>query len=210
MKKYLIYLSFLSPLIFGCSSSTKIVKFPVTDEIYVKPELKDFFKTNPKPSIVLRIPNSKDNITSNKKLDRNLTLLYNTIEKELLKENFNVRDRGLLVELLNNNQSEDYSKIKELINVDLILEVVNIDLSVLYSTNKVTIVKGKKQTETVVKETYKNKGSSAEFKVILVKSNEVAGIYKFNYNHCKNGCEISELKNSGRNKVDKNQIETVE
>ena len=71
-------------------------------------------------------------------------MLFNAIEKELLRENFRVRDRGLFNELLSKSQTSDYSKIKELTNTDIILEVVNINPSVLYTTNKVTVV-GKKK-----------------------------------------------------------------
>ena len=80
----------------------------------------------------------------------NIEEIYNAIEKELLKENYSVRDRGLFNELLSKAQTTDYSKIKELTNTDIILEVVNIDPSVVYTTNRVTLVGSKKDTENIL------------------------------------------------------------
>lgn len=186
-------------LLTSCSSGTKIIKFPtVPDETYANPNLKEFFRTNRNPNIVLRVPNNNDKATSNTSTNKNNDVLYNTIEKELLKENFSVRDRGLFNELLSKSATSDYSKIKELTNTDIILEVVSLDPSVLYTTNKVTTIKGKKETETVGNIDYKEKGASVEYKVILVKNNEIAGTYKFNYKPCPDGCELTTFKFTGK------------
>ncbi len=196
----------------SCSSGKKIIKFPtVPDETYANPNLRDFFKSNRNPNIVLRVPNNNDKATSNTSTSKNNDVLYNTIEKELLRENFSVRDRGLFNELLSKSQTSDYSKIKELTNTDIILEVVNIDPSVLYTTNKVTVVASKKETEQIGNVDYKEKGASVEYKVILVKNNEIAGTYKFNYKPCPDGCELTTFKFTGRNNNKKIELkETVE
>lgn len=199
-------------LLTSCSSGKKIIKFPtVPDETYANPNLREFFKSNRNPNIVLRVPNNNDKATSNTSTSKNNDVLYNTIEKELLRENFSVRDRGLFNELLSKSQTSDYSKIKELTNTDIILEVVNIDPSVLYTTNKVSLVSTKKDTEKIGNIDYKEKGASVEYKVILVKNNEIAGTYKFNYKPCPNGCELTTFKFTGKNKNKKIQLkETVE
>ena len=212
MRQIFVASVFAVSLFVSCSSATKIVKFPtVPDETYANPNLKDFFKANRNPNIVLRVPNNNDKATSNTSTSKNNDVLYNTIEKELLKENFSVRDRGLFNELLGKSQTSDYSKIKELTNTDIILEVVNIDPSVLYSTNKVTLVGSKKEVEQIGNINYKEKGASVEYKVILVKNNEIAGTYKFNYKPCPNGCELTTFKFSGRSYNRKIELrETVE
>jgi hypothetical protein len=199
-------------LLTSCTSGKKIIKFPtVPDEIYANPNLREFFKSNRNPNIVLRVPNNNDKATSNTSTSKNNDVLYNTIEKELLRENFSVRDRGLFNELLSKSQTSDYSKIKELTNTDIILEVVNIDPSVLYTTNKVTVVGSKKETEQIGSVDYKEKGASVEYKVILVKNNEIAGTYKFNYKPCPDGCELTTFKFTGRNNNKKIELkETVE
>src|ERR1019366_902582 len=121
-------------LFINCSPVSKVVKYPSRqDDIFANSNLKSFFKATRAPSIVLKVPNSTDKATSNSVNINDNALLYNAIEKELLKEDFSVRDRGLFNELLSKSQTSDYSKIKELTNTDIILEVVNIDRSVLYT-----------------------------------------------------------------------------
>lgn len=210
--KSLLILTAIVFVFSSCNSGMKIVKFPTTpDETYANPALKAFFKDNNNPNIVLRVPNNNDKATSNTSTNKNNDVLYNAIEKVLLKENFSVRDRGLFNELLSKSQTSDYSKIKELTNTDIILEVVNIDPSVLYKTNKITVIKGKSETEKIGEVDYKEKGASVEFKVILVKNNEIAGSYKFNYKPCPDGCELTTFKFSGKNNNRKIELrESVE
>lgn len=212
MIRLLLSATILLSILTGCSSGKKIIKFTtVPNETYANPNLKQFFKDNHNPNIVLRVPNNNDKATSNTSTNRNNDILYNTIEKEFLKENFSVRDRGLFNELLSKSSTSDYSKIKELTNTDLILEVVSIDPSVLYTTNKVTTVTSKKETEKIGDIDYKEKGASVEYKVILVKNNEIAGTYKFNYKPCPNGCELTSFKFTGKKRSRKPVLrETVE
>ncbi|MBX3256651.1 MAG: hypothetical protein KF862_21120 [Chitinophagaceae bacterium] len=212
MKGIFIATVFIATLITSCSSGKKIIKFPtIPDETYVNLNLKEFFKSNQNPNIVLRVPNNNDKATSSTSINKNNDVLYNTIEKELMKENFSVRDRGLFNELLSKSATTDYSKIKELTNTDIILEVVNIDLSVLYTTNKIITVTPKKETETIGNIDYKEKGASIEYKVILVRNNEIAGTYKFNYKPCPGGCELTTFKFTGKRRSRKPILrETVE
>ena len=199
MTRLLLSATILAIILTGCSSGKKIIKFAtIPDETYANPNLKQFFKENRNPNIVLRVPNNNDKATSNTSTNRNNDVLYNTIEKELLKENFSVRDRGLFNELLSKSATSDYSKIKELTNTDIILEVVSIDPSVLYTTNKVTTVTSKKEVENIGNVNYKEKGASVEYKVILVKNNEIAGTYKYNYKPCPSGCELLTFKFTGK------------
>lgn len=212
MTRLLISLTFSVIVVAGCSSGRKIIRFAtVPDETYANPNLKQFFKENHNPNIVLRVPNNNDKATSNTSTNRNNDILFNTIEKEFLKENFSVRDRGLFNELLSKSATSDYSKIKELTNTDIILEVVSIDPSVLYTTNKVITKTSKKETEKIGSIDYKEKGASVEYKVILVKNNEIAGTYKFNYKPCPDGCELTSFKFTGKNNSLKPVLrETVE
>lgn len=199
MNNFLLTAVFIVIFVTSCSSGKKVIKFPtIPDETYANPNLKEFFKSNRNPNIVLRVPNTNDKATSNTSTSKNSDILYNTIEKELLKENFSVRDRGLFNELLSKSTTSDYSKIKELTNTDIILEVVNLDPSVLYTTNKVTNITSKKETETIGNISYKEKGASVEYKVILVRNNEIAGTYKFNYKPCPDGCELATFKFTGK------------
>jgi hypothetical protein len=199
MRQTFCIVTFALFILTSCSPATKIIKFPKSpNEIYANNNLKEFFNTNKTPNIVLRVPNNNDKATSNTSTNKDNNVLYNAIEKELLREGFSVRDRGLFNELLSKSQTSDYSKIKELTNTDLILEVVNIDPAVVYTTNKVTLNGKKKETEQIGKVDYKQYGASVEFRIIMVKNNEIAGTYKYNYQPCATGCEIATFKFSGK------------
>ena len=197
--KQIIGISIFALIISACGTSSKFIKFPKQpDDVYANNNLKEFFKTNNTPNIVLRVPNNNDKATSNTSTGKDNNILYNAIEKELLKQGFSVRDRGLFNELLSKAQSSDYSKIKELTNTDIILEVVNIDPAVIYTTNKVTLVGKKKETQEIGTVDYKKYGASVEFRLIMVKNNEIAGTYKYNYQPCASGCEIQTFKFTGK------------
>lgn len=190
MNRTLLITSLCYFLTVSCTTTSRVIKYPtVRNEIYANANLKQFLKDNKSPSIVLRVANTSDKATS--QTTTNKDLLYNAIEKELLKEGFSVRDRGLFNEIINKAQTSDYSRIKDLTNTDLILEVVNIDPEVIYSTNKVTLITNGKEKEVLQNIDYKRYGASVEFKLILVRNNEIAGSYKYNYKPCPNGCELT-------------------
>ncbi|HEY4289185.1 MAG TPA: hypothetical protein VGN00_18920 [Puia sp.] len=194
----------------GCAPTTKMIKFPpVGNDIYANNNLKQFLKDNKSPSIVLRVPNTQDKATSQTITNKDNTLLYNSIEKELLKERFSVRDRGLFNEIINKAQTSDYSKIKDLTNTDLILEVVSIDPAVIYSTNKITELSKGKEREIVQHIDYKRHGAAAEFKLILVQNNEIAGSYKYNYQPCPSGCDLTSFQLAGKRSHETSLKETV-
>jgi hypothetical protein len=187
-----------------------MIKFPpVGNDIYANNNLKQFLKDNKSPSIVLRVPNTQDKATSQTITNKDNTLLYNSIEKELLKERFSVRDRGLFNEIINKAQTSDYSKIKDLTNTDLILEVVSIDPAVIYSTNKITELSKGKEREIVQHIDYKRHGAAAEFKLILVQNNEIAGSYKYNYQPCPSGCDLTSFQLAGKRSHETSLKETV-
>lgn len=199
MRHLLVLLAIICYVLISCSTSSRIIKFQkVPDEVYANNNLKDFFKTNKTPNIVLRIPNTNDKATSNTSTSKDNNVLYNAIEKELLRHGFSVRDRGLFNELLSKSQTNDYSKIKELTNTDVILEVVNIDPAVIYTTNKVTVIGKKKQTEQITNFDYKKYGASVEYRIIMVKNNEIVGTYKYNYQPCPTGCELATFSFTGK------------
>jgi hypothetical protein len=183
----------------SCSSSTKIIKYPKkSDEIYANNNLRQFLTSNSSPKIVLRVPNTADKATSNTATSKDNNILYNAIEKEFLKSGFSVRDRGLFNEIIDKSSSTDYSKIKDLTDTDLILEVVNIDPAVIYATNKIIVITKKKQTEEIQKIDYKRYGASVEYRLIIVKNNEIAGTYKYNYQRCPDGCAVSSFTFSSK------------
>jgi hypothetical protein len=191
MKK--IYAISVVLFIMASCSSIRMIKYSkLPDDVYANNNLKEYLKNNKSPKIVLRVPNSNDKATSNTITNQNNNVLYNAIEKEFLKEGFSVRDRGLFNEIIDKSKSTDYSKIGEETNTDLILEVVNINPTVAYSTNKITVVSGGNTTAEVQQIDYKKSGASIEFRLIMVKNNEIAGNYKYNYTPCVEGCPLTD------------------
>jgi len=185
----------------GCSSIMMIKYQKLPNDVYANGNLKEYLKGNRSPKIVLRVPNSNDKATSNTKNAQNNDVLYNAIEKEFLKEGFSVRDRGLFNEIIDKSKSTDYSKIGEETNTDLILEVVSINPTVAYSTNKITVISGGKTSDEVQPVDYKKNGASIEFRLIMVKNNEIAGNYKYNYTPCVEGCPLTDWTYNKRTKV---------
>jgi len=191
----------------SCHTTNEFVKFTSKKkDVYTNNNLKLFLKNNPQTNVVLRIPNAFEDVTTkttNDKLisiskqNQTMDVYYNAIEKEFLKGGFSVRDRGLFNEVLkkmsrDNNENINYSQIKDLTNTDLIVEVIKINPSVLYYTNKKYSINKKGRTiETTASREFKMYGASAEFKIILVKNNEMAGTYTFNYSPCIDGCPVT-------------------
>ena len=199
---FLISVAFL--LLTGCGSYTSVIKFQkVPDDVYANNNLREYLKNNKSPKIVLRVPNSNDKATSNTMINPNNNVLYNAIEKELLKEGFNVRDRGLFNEIVDKSKSADYTKLGEETDTDLILEVVSINTAVAYSTNNITLINNGNQSEksVITSVNYKKPGASVEFRLIMVKNNEIAGNYKYNYTPCTNGCQLSDWTYNKHTKV---------
>ncbi|HEX3386165.1 MAG TPA: hypothetical protein VHS53_13290, partial [Mucilaginibacter sp.] len=93
------------------------------------------------------------------------------------------------------SKSADYSKLGEETDTDLILEVININTEIAYSTNKITLVnnngKGADASNVGLID-YKKNGAAVEFRLIMVKNNEIAGNYKYNYTPCVTGCPLTD------------------
>ena len=183
-----IFITILLVLVVASScSSTKYLKFTKTpDEIVTTPSLKQFLANNKSPKVVLRVNAASYSVTK----DENVDYLYNAIENQLLASGFVVRDRQLFNQIIGNDDNNiDYEKLKAKSDTDLIIELTKLDPQILYETNKYYTSSGEEKVEQYGKR--REYGASIEFKVILIESNEFAGIYNFNYTPCVEGCQIS-------------------
>jgi hypothetical protein len=196
-------------------STTKTIKFSdKPNDVYTTTKLKDFLKKEKSPKVVLRVPTTAVSATDQENID----YLYNSIENQLLASGFIVRDRQLFNQIIGNeNNTMDYEKIKEKSDTDLIIELTKLDPSIIYETNTYYDKQERKHTEKMG--THERYGASVEFKVVSIENNEYAGMYKFNYTPCTEGCIISkslkdirkELKGTGfSNKREVEPYEGVE
>ncbi|MFD1095595.1 hypothetical protein [Salegentibacter chungangensis] len=186
MKLRLLLLA-ITLCLFSSCSSTKTIKFTNKEpDVYTTNNLKEFLDRNKRPKVVLRVPDASINTTAQENVD----YLYNSIENQLLSSGFVVRDRQLFNQIIgNDNNNIDYEKIKEKSDTDLIIELTKLDPSIVYKTNTYYDKKDREKTET--EGTYERYGASVEFKVVSIANNEYAGMYKFNYTPCTDGCVIS-------------------
>jgi len=201
----------------------------------------EFLKTSANPTIVLRVPNASrevtqedNNIKTQKNNDGTNNIndinVYNVIEKELLKGGFTVRDRALFEKVLGDKSVNDYSRIKELTETDLILELSSIQF-VKYPMNSFAYYTTSKRKGTVENKinctNYFNLyGLKLEFRLIKVKENDFIGSFTYNYNPCnenpcdyninvsaQNACSVPFLQQgnavvSGTNLISQEQIES--
>lgn len=137
------------------------------NDVFTKPSLKTFLADNPNPKIVLRVPSVATNfaysgtdVINRPNMFNANTDMYNTIERELLRAGFDVRDRSLFEALLGKSEATDYKKIKELTDTDLILELVNLNSNVLYETNTFASYKKGKKNKTASRNHNPFRGSS--------------------------------------------------
>lgn len=155
---------------------------PVEDEIFTKPILSEIVKSSSKLSIVLRVPTSvtEKEVTAQ---EQNASI-YNIIEKEFAKAGFVVRDRALFAKVLD-QETQDYTKIEQATQTDLILEILNLKTDVPYKTKSYKDING------IMQESPYNitaNGALVEFKLVSVKENDMVGSYSFNYIPCLEGC----------------------
>ncbi len=180
MKKFFLLTSIITLVILSsCSIKEGYIKLkPIPDELIATEKIRAFLQQNPHPSIVLRVPQNTAGATQS---DPN-SHLYIAIEKELVLQGFNLKDRGLFNQVINSQKDLDYSKITDLTGTDLILELIKVDTKIPFNTNRAYT---KKDVKVILKNiNYLRYGASIEFKLILVKNNEYGGSYTFTLTPC--------------------------
>jgi len=207
MRPFLFFFMLLVTV--SCTRQVTIRYTQRPTEMHSSESLTQVMLVNQSPKIVLRVPETRKGVTNDQSTDGqfkkrqrdirrpasddvpyNDNLLYNAIEKELFRQGFSVRDRGLFNEVLDKAMSVDYSKVNGLTNTDLILEWINIDRQVGYKTNVCyETTRRNKQKVIQLPAEFRRLGASVEFKLVYVKSNEVVGTYKLHYTPCTSGCE---------------------
>lgn len=163
----------------AAAAATHVVvepRVPPPDNV-TQPALFTFMKTVRNPTIVLRVPAPQTLVTQAQGQQGSVDLGqgYLTIEKELVKAGFTVRDRGLLVEILRSNQNLDYGAIQQKIDAQLILEIVSIQ-SRSYG-NDVYVQANNHRGGRLRRGEFPISGWHFESRIVMVNSGEIGGIY---------------------------------
>ncbi|OWK74617.1 hypothetical protein CBW16_04230 [Flavobacteriaceae bacterium JJC] len=184
--------SIISSLLVGlvlCNcSSTKTIKFTQkANEVQTTEVLSNFLSKVKNPKVVLRVRDTSNNVTDKENND----YLYNAIENQLMASGFIVRDRQLFNQIIGNNENNiNYENLNKKSDTDLIIELTKLDRSVLYQTNKYFDKNGNEKADEF-NGPFKRYGATVEYKVVLIKNNQFAGLYDFNYTPCVEGCVIT-------------------
>ena len=113
---------------------------------------------------------------------------YNTIESELVKNGFIVRDRQIFNELIS-NRNENISQLAKGTETDIIIEIVELDLGVGYKTDNF-IKKNSNKKIFLRNGLIQMNGVRVKFKIFSIKKNELIGALEFNYAPCEKGCDF--------------------
>lgn len=204
-----------TPQIASISKYDGIFRYtPGNEEIVTNKAKLEFIKSVNNPTIVLRVPDANKGVleedknvkSDGRKEDGNNSLyninVYNIIEKELLKGGFTVRDRALFQKVLGDKSVNDYSKIKELTETDLILELSTLEY-VSYPFNSFDVTTQTRRNGGVNSRISCSNYSSIyglklEFRLIKVKENDFIGSFTYFYSMCPdNTCYYSINVNNG-------------
>lgn len=167
----------LSVMVSGCTMHVVVdPRLPSADSV-TRPALADYIRATDSPTIVLRVPAPQGQVAQEQRQQGSETLnqIYNLLEKELVKANFAVRDRGLLDAIVRSGQNLDYPMILARTNAQLILEIVSIserDFNTPEYARAGTLTRG-----TLATGTFPIQGWRFECKVTLVSTGEIGGIY---------------------------------
>jgi hypothetical protein len=161
------------------SAATHVVvepRLPPPDNV-TQPALLAFMKDVRNPTIVLRVPAPQTLVTQAQGQQGTAEAGdgYVTIEKELVKAGFTVRDRGLLEEILRSNQNLDFAAIQQKIGAQLILEIVSIQPR-SYGTDAYVEANSHREGQ-LRRGVFPINGWHFEARVVLVNSGEIGGLY---------------------------------
>jgi hypothetical protein len=175
--------------VYSCTLQKGSVIFtPPKDELTSTNQIKEFIKTNPNPTIVVKTFESENYINSS---DPN-SYIYTAIEKKLTALGFKVKDRNFFNDEINKSNGNSYDQIRTLSDLDLVIEVVKLETNKKFITNRLITSNGKEKTvgdDKILTDynTILRFGAVIEYRLLIVKKNEYGGSYLFYYTPCVQG-----------------------
>jgi len=173
----------------SCYQLAMIKTMPKQDDITLTPEMKQFLGSHSNLSVVLRVPNSLDRVTT-ETASKN-SAIYSSIEKKLMKAGFNVRDRALLETVLKSGVT-NYAEIGKKIETDIIIEVLDIDWNIDNFQSYLTL-KNNNKIKPVPVNTLNAKIAKLECKLTIVEKGSTGGVFTLYYTSCIDGCDFYAL-----------------
>jgi hypothetical protein len=161
----------------GCAMHVVVdPSIPRPDSV-TRPALAAYMRSTPSPTIVLRVPAPQSQVAQAQSQQGNAAIdqVYNLIEKELVKANFAVRDRGLLDAIVRSGQNLDYPLILQRTDAQLILEIISIQSREFNSSEYARA--DRKGKGTLSNGSFPIQGWQFDCKVTLVRTGEIGGIY---------------------------------
>ncbi len=165
-------------LLISCHPLVKITFNQPDEKTLITSTLKDYFK-NPRNVILLRIPTNNSLVSSTSK---DTARLYDYIEEGFFKRGFEIRDRAIFEKVLTQSSSLDYDKVVLLTKTDIILEISITPEN--YSTNRYS----KNGNSKISSCNFQFSGDRIDVKIIKVRENQVAALYRFYQAPCTSGC----------------------
>jgi hypothetical protein len=161
----------------GCAMHVLVdPAIPPPDSV-TRPALAAYMRSTASPTIVLRVPAPQGQVAQEQRQqgDAAVNQIYNLIEKELVKADFAVRDRGLLDAIVRSGQNLDYPLILKRTNAQLILEIISIQTRDFNNTRYSRV--DNQESGALDAGAFPIQGWQFECKVTLVSTGEIGGIY---------------------------------
>jgi hypothetical protein len=169
----------------SCAAYQARVKTNVAadNEIVISPELRDLLAVNPKPKIVIRVPNPPSNVTAAEKFNTYI----NVIEKTFLRAGFVVRDRALLENLMKTGKA-DYQSIKNTIDTDLFIDILSLEFEIPNNVGTFYNITQKRDGKFATPENYVNcQKAKLECRVTIAEKGQLGGLFTLYHCPCDTG-----------------------
>lgn len=152
----------------------------VSDEVNVRPSLKQWLHDHPEPKVVLRVPRAMTNVAEAESAATATDSghAYDLVEKAFFKKGFTVRDRAMLANLLKDDKINSYKEIKSRVDTDLIVEISSLRFNDAGDLSKTTTYENGEGPEA---------GSAVatmEVKIINVETGEVGALMTLRQSLC--------------------------
>jgi hypothetical protein len=173
----------ISGLIFvSCTPFQGTVKPNVAsrNEIVITPELRSLLAANPRPKVVIRVPNPPNNVTEAEKFNSYINL----IEKTFLQGGFVVRDRALLENLMRAG-STDYRSIQRTIDTDIIVDILSLEFNISNPVDTFFNITTQRQEQFATTANFIDcPKAKLECRLTIVDKGQLGGLFTFYASRC--------------------------